>query len=33
MFHMTMAFPEWIEPMAATLMQERFTGPGVEFRA
>ncbi len=22
------AFPEWIEPMAATLTQERFTGPG-----
>src|SRR6478672_6002219 len=24
---MTSAFPEWIEPMAATLTQERFTGP------
>jgi bifunctional non-homologous end joining protein LigD len=24
---MTMSFPEWIEPMAATLTQERFTGP------
>jgi bifunctional non-homologous end joining protein LigD len=23
----TTAFPEWIEPMAATLTQERFTGP------
>ena len=23
----TAAFPEWIEPMAATLTQERFTGP------
>src|SRR5438105_11283327 len=22
-----MPFPEWIEPMAATLTQERFTGP------
>jgi ATP-dependent DNA ligase len=22
-----MAFPEWVEPMAATLTQERFTGP------
>src|SRR5262245_53965214 len=22
-----MAFPEWLEPMAATLTQERFTGP------
>ena len=21
------AFPEWVEPMAATLTQERFTGP------
>ena len=21
------AFPDWIEPMAATLTQERFTGP------
>ena len=20
-------FPEWVEPMAATLTQERFTGP------
>ncbi len=24
---MTPAFPDWIEPMAATLTQERFTGP------
>lgn len=24
---MTIAFPEWVEPMAATLTQERFTGP------
>ena len=24
---MTATFPEWIEPMAATLTQERFTGP------
>jgi bifunctional non-homologous end joining protein LigD len=24
---MTGAFPEWLEPMAATLTQERFTGP------
>jgi bifunctional non-homologous end joining protein LigD len=24
---MTAAFPEWLEPMAATLTQERFTGP------
>jgi ATP-dependent DNA ligase len=24
---MTSAFPEWLEPMAATLTQERFTGP------
>jgi bifunctional non-homologous end joining protein LigD len=24
---MTIAFPEWIEPMAATLTQQRFTGP------
>jgi len=24
---MTMPFPEWVEPMAATLTQERFTGP------
>jgi bifunctional non-homologous end joining protein LigD len=23
----TIAFPEWVEPMAATLTQERFTGP------
>jgi bifunctional non-homologous end joining protein LigD len=23
----TTAFPEWVEPMAATLTQERFTGP------
>src|SRR3954453_16711985 len=22
-----MSFPEWVEPMAATLTQERFTGP------
>jgi ATP-dependent DNA ligase len=26
-FHMTMTFPEWFEPMAATLTQERFVGP------
>src|SRR5947209_19753332 len=25
--HMTASFPEWVEPMAATLTQERFTGP------
>ena len=24
---MTNGFPEWLEPMAATLTQERFTGP------
>src|SRR5437870_4364871 len=24
---MSMFFPEWVEPMAATLTQERFTGP------
>src|SRR2546429_8159183 len=24
---MTISFPEWIEPMAATLTQERFAGP------
>lgn len=24
---MTVSFPEWIEPMAATLTQDRFTGP------
>src|SRR5436190_4964157 len=24
---MTIAFPDWLEPMAATLTQERFTGP------
>lgn len=24
---MTISFPEWVEPMAATLTQERFTGP------
>lgn len=24
---MTTEFPDWIEPMAATLTQERFTGP------
>jgi bifunctional non-homologous end joining protein LigD len=24
---MTLSFPEWVEPMAATLTQERFTGP------
>ena len=24
---MTDAFPEWLQPMAATLTQERFTGP------
>lgn len=24
---MTKSFPEWIVPMAATLTQERFTGP------
>ena len=26
-FSVTTSFPEWIEPMAATLTQERFTGP------
>jgi bifunctional non-homologous end joining protein LigD len=25
--HMAISFPEWVEPMAATLTQERFTGP------
>ena len=25
--HVTTSFPEWLEPMAATLTQERFTGP------
>src|SRR5918992_5070273 len=24
---MTVSFPDWLEPMAATLTQERFTGP------
>lgn len=24
---MTLSFPEWVEPMAATLTQERFAGP------
>ena len=24
---MAISFPEWLEPMAATLTQERFTGP------
>src|SRR5206468_9480052 len=24
---MSNAFPEWVEPMAATLTQDRFTGP------
>ena len=24
---MTTTFPDWLEPMAATLTQERFTGP------
>src|SRR2546427_7316371 len=24
---MTIVFPDWLEPMAATLTQERFTGP------
>jgi bifunctional non-homologous end joining protein LigD len=27
MVDMTKSFPEWLEPMAATLTQERFTGP------
>src|SRR5437773_616325 len=27
MVDMTKSFPEWVEPMAATLTQERFTGP------
>src|SRR2546425_5425849 len=27
MIHMKMSFPEWVEPMAATLTPERFTGP------
>jgi bifunctional non-homologous end joining protein LigD len=27
MLRMTTGFPEWVEPMAATLTQERFTGP------
>src|SRR5262245_33842265 len=25
------SFPEWVEPMAATLTQERFAGPGWTF--
>ena len=25
--HVKTSFPEWVEPMAATLTQERFTGP------
>ena len=29
--HVTTSFPEWVEPMAATLTQERFTGPGWTF--
>src|SRR4051794_41376177 len=28
---MTIAFPEWVIPMAATLTQERFTAPGWVF--
>jgi len=28
---MTAPFPDWLEPMAATLTQERFTGPGWTF--
>jgi ATP-dependent DNA ligase len=28
---MTATFPEWVEPMAATLTQERFTDPGWTF--
>src|SRR5258707_2282411 len=27
MVEMTKSFPEWVEPMAATLTQKRFTGP------
>src|SRR6266480_801124 len=27
MLHIKMSFPEWVEPMAATLTQQRFTGP------
>jgi len=27
MLRVASAFPEWVEPMAATLTQERFTGP------
>ena len=27
MLHITESFPEWLEPMAATLTQERFAGP------
>src|SRR2546422_2309702 len=27
MLHMKISFPEWVEPMAATLTQKRFTGP------
>jgi bifunctional non-homologous end joining protein LigD len=27
----TISFPEWVEPMAATLTQERFTGPEWSF--
>lgn len=28
---MTSAFPDWLEPMAATLTQDRFTGPAWRF--
>src|SRR5688572_21978216 len=28
---MSISFPEWLEPMAATLTQERFTGPEWSF--
>jgi len=30
---MSMSFPEWVEPVAATLTQERFTGPEWDLRA
>jgi bifunctional non-homologous end joining protein LigD len=31
MAEVSAAFPEWVEPMAATLTQERFTGAGWTF--
>ena len=29
---MDVSFPEWVEPMAATLTQERFVGPESDAR-